>query len=77
MPPAGRFAEELKLFEQHRAEWLINHPGAYVVIQGTVILDGFFNSYADALKAGLERFGVRRDFLVKQVWRTEPVYFVS
>ncbi|HEY6252751.1 MAG TPA: hypothetical protein VI685_22570 [Candidatus Angelobacter sp.] len=71
------FAEELKVFEQHREEWSRAHPGEYVVIQDDVIVDGFFGTYAEALKAGLQKFGVRRSFLVKQVWMTEPVYFVS
>jgi hypothetical protein len=70
------FDLELKLFEQHRAEWSRSHPGEYVAIQDNTIA-GFFASYADAFKAGLQRFGVRRSFLVKQVWMTEPVYFVS
>jgi hypothetical protein len=48
-----------------------------VVIQDDVVLQGFFKEYADAFKAGLQMFGVRRPFLVKQVWITEPVYFVA
>ena len=77
MTPTGPFETELKLFEQHREEWSRSHPGEYVVIQDDVIVDGFFGTYAEALKAGLQKFGVRRSFLVKQVWMTEPVYFVS
>jgi hypothetical protein len=71
------FSTELEVFEQHRGEWSRSHPGEYVAIQGDVIIDGFFGTYADALSAGLQTFGVRRSFLVKQVWITEPVYFVS
>ena len=71
------FSTELKLFEERRQEWSRSHPGKYVVIQDDVILDGFFGTYAEALKAGLASFGVRRGFLVKQVWVTDPVYLVS
>lgn len=71
------FSTELRVFEQHREEWSHSHPGKYVAIQDDVIAEGFFNTYAEALKAGLQKFGVRRGFLVKQVWITEPVYFVS
>lgn len=71
------FSTELKLFEQHRQEWSHSHPGEYVAIQDDVIAEGFFSTYGEALKAGLQKFGVRRGFLVKQVWVTEPVYFVS
>jgi len=70
------FDQELKVFEQHRAEWSNSHAGEYVAIQDETIA-GFFTSYADAFRAGLQRFGVRRGFLVKQVWITEPVYVVS
>jgi hypothetical protein len=77
MATTGSFAKELNVFEQHRQEWLRSHPGKYVVIQDDVIAEGFFSTYAEAFKAGLQNFGVRRGFLVKQVWVTEPVYLVS
>lgn len=71
------FSEELKVFQQHREEWLRSNPGKFVVIQDSVVADGFFGSYAEAVRAGLQKFGVSRSFLVKQVWITEPVYVVS
>ncbi|HXM20717.1 MAG TPA: hypothetical protein VN948_05590 [Terriglobales bacterium] len=77
MATSGPFSAEIKVFEQHRAEWLHSHPGEYVAIQDDIIVEGFFGTYAEAFKAGLQKFGVRRGFLVKQVWMTEPVYFVS
>lgn len=76
-PTAELFETELRVFEQNRKEWSDAHPGEYVVIQDGAVLDGFFKEYADAFKAGLQRFGVRRPFLVKQIWITEPVYFVA
>jgi hypothetical protein len=77
MASAAAFSVELTVFEQHREEWSRSHPGEFVAIQDEVIAEGFFGTYADAFRAGLRRFGVRRGFLVKQVWVTEPVYFVS
>jgi hypothetical protein len=77
MATSSPFAAEIKVFEQHREEWLHSHPGEYVAIQGDIVVEGFFDTYAEAFKAGLRMFGVRRGFLVKQVWITEPVYFVS
>ena len=77
MADSGPFAVELKVFERHRQEWSRSHPGEYVAIQDEIIAEGFFSTYAEAFKAGLKRFGVQRGFLVKQVWMTEPVYFVS
>jgi hypothetical protein len=77
MAPTGTFSDELKVFEQHRQEWSRSHPGQFVVIRGDEIADGFFGTYADALRAGLKRFGVQSGFLVKQVWVNEPVYCIS
>lgn len=77
MASTGPFSKELTVFEQHRQEWCSSHPGAYVAIQDERVAEGFFSTYAEAFKAGLQKFGVRRPFLVKQIWVTEPVYFVS
>ncbi len=76
MAPPSHFSAELGVFERHRREWALSHPGEFVVIQDGVIAEGFFGTYAEALKEGLRRFGVRREFLVKQIWVTEPVYLV-
>jgi hypothetical protein len=46
------------------------------VIQDGIIAEGFFGTYAEALRVGLKKFGVNRPFLVKMVWITEPVYLV-
>lgn len=77
MAATSLFSAELRVFEQHRDQWSHSHPGKYVAIQDDVIAEGFFSSYEEAFKAGLRKFGVIRGFLVKQVWVTEPVYFVS
>lgn len=77
MANIGLFSKELTVFEKHRKGWSRSHPGEYVVIQDDVIVEGFFSTYAEALKAGLKKFGAHRNFLVKQIWKTEPVYFIS
>lgn len=77
MVPTRKFSEELGVFEQHRDEWVRSHSGAFVAIQKDVIVEGFFPTYADALKAALQKFDIRRDFLIKQIWMTEPVYVIS
>jgi len=77
METATPFETELRVFEQHRQEWSRSHPGEFVVIQGEEIADGFFGTYADALRAGLQRFGASNEFLIKQVWTIEPVYYIS
>ncbi len=77
MSPAEALSKELAIFDENRATWSDSHPGQYVVIQDNTVLPEFFDSYADAFRAGLKSFGARRGFLVKQVWMTEPVYLVS
>lgn len=71
------FSIEFDVFDQHREEWSRSHLGKYVVIQDGRFLDTFFDNYADAFNAGLREFGVARTFLVKQIWVSEPVYFVA
>lgn len=73
----GSFSEELKVFQAHREEWVRTNAGKFVAIQDSVVADGFFSTYAEAVKAGLGMFDIRRGFLVKQIWMTEPVYVVS
>jgi hypothetical protein len=73
----GTLSRELGVFQEHLNAWCQSYPGKFVVIQDDVVVDGFFGTYAEAFTAGLQRFGVRRSFLVKQVWVTEPVYFIS
>ena len=75
MSSSPLLAAELEVFRNHHAEWLRNHAGTYVAIQGEQV-EGFFESYADAFKAGLARFGAQQNFLITQVWQAEPVYFV-
>ena len=77
MAVAAPLETELQVFEEHRQEWSAAHLGEYVVIQDGRVLEQFFNEYEDAFRAGLREFGVKRNFLVKQIWIVEPVYFVA
>ena len=67
--------KELQVFEQHKQEWVRSNLGEFVVIAGTTIA-GFYPDYESAFKAGLHKFGVRGNFLIKQVWAEEPVYLI-
>jgi len=66
---------ELRVFENHRREWLRAHLGKFVVI-GKGKVAGFFDDYESALQAGLQKFGLNSEFLVKQVAAEEPVYLI-
>jgi hypothetical protein len=68
-------AIETKVFQDHRDEWLRDYAGRYVAIRDEEVA-GFFDSYGEAFTAGLQRFGSKQNFLIQQVWQTDPVYFV-
>ena len=71
----SRLATELEVYAAHKNEWLQEHSGEYVVVKGSTVL-GFYAAWEQALRAGVEAFGVREDFLVRQVLAREPVFFV-
>ena len=73
---AVAFARELEVYRQHQSEWIGDHDGSFVAIQGDQV-GGFYNSYAEAFRFGLARFGAENEFLIKQICLTEPVYFIS
>ena len=70
-----RLAGEIGVYALHKAEWLKQHPGQYVVIKDKTILD-FYPSFEAAYRAGAATWGINTDFLVKQVLEHEPVFFV-
>jgi hypothetical protein len=77
MAVASPLEIELKVFEDHRRDWAQAHLGKFVVIRENNFLKAFFDEYEDAFKAGIKEFGAERNFLIKQIWKTEPVYFVA
>jgi hypothetical protein len=66
---------ELRIFEERKSEWLRSHLGDFVVIAGTTVA-GFYSDYEKAYNAGLQRFGIQGEFLVKQLCTEEPVYLI-
>jgi hypothetical protein len=77
MTVASPLKIELRVFEDHRWEWAQSHPGKFVVIREDTVVNQFFDDYEDAFRAGIQQFGAERNFLIKQIWKTEPVYFVA
>lgn len=65
---------ELRVFQQHKKEWLQFHAREFAVIGATTVA-GFYPSYETAFCAGLKNFGAK-DFLIKQIWAEDPVYFI-
>ena len=66
---------ELRVFEQHKQDWVRSHPGEFVVIVRASVA-GFYPDYESAFKAGLQATGIDGSFLVKQVYAEEPVYLI-
>ena len=50
---ASPFSDELRVFQEKRDEWVRSNLGKFVVIQDSTVAEGFFNSYSEALQAGL------------------------
>ncbi len=71
----SRLTVETELYETHKAEWLQSHRDQFVVVKGTDLL-GFFVEFHDAYYAGVEKYGINTDFLVKRVVPQEPVFVV-
>jgi hypothetical protein len=71
----ARLAVELEYYSQHKDRWLKEAPGKYVVIKAADVL-GFYETFEAAYRAGAAAYGIRTDFLVKQILEHEPVFFV-
>ncbi len=67
--------KELRIFEQHKSEWLQSHSAEFVVIVGDSVV-GFHVDYEAAFKAGLSAAGLGNNFLLKQVCAEDPVYLI-
>ncbi len=66
---------DFEIFEKRRLEWSRKYEGKYVVMHNGHAL-GFFDNYADAMHAGITKFGVQTEFLVQQVCEEEPVFVI-
>lgn len=67
--------KELTFYATNKHEWLSTHLNQFVVIAGEQVA-GFFTDYESAFKAGIRTFGIKSQFLIKQVCAAEPVYVV-
>jgi hypothetical protein len=67
--------EELSLYEAMKSEWLKSHSGEFVLINDRVPA-GFYPTYEKAFEVGLEKFGIKTEFLIKQVLEQEPVFVI-
>jgi hypothetical protein len=70
-----RLRAELEFYERHKEEWLKSRRDQFVVIKGSDLL-GFYADFHNAYLAGVGKFGMNTDFLVKRVVLHEPVFVV-
>ncbi|HMC30179.1 MAG TPA: hypothetical protein VKL99_05050 [Candidatus Angelobacter sp.] len=73
--PPPRLTAELELYEAHKSEWLKSHRDEFAVVKGNHLL-GFYANFHEAYSAGVEKYGINADFLVKRVVPQEPVFVV-
>jgi hypothetical protein len=66
--------QELETYKTKLAELTANE-GKFVLIHGSDVA-GVFDTYADAIKEGYEKFGLS-PFLVKQIHAVERIQFIS
>ena len=71
----NRLAIESALYEAKKSEWLQSHRDEFAVVKGKDLL-GFFSSFHEAYSAGVEKYGINTDFLVKRVVPQEPLFEV-
>jgi hypothetical protein len=65
--------KEYKVFCEHLKEFLPQRLNQFVLIKEDKVI-GFFNSYEDALRDGLKRFG-NVPFFIKVIQKDEEVHF--
>lgn len=74
VPPGNRTLEaEIKYYEEHRPEFLLNYRDRFLLIKG-MKLEGVYCTFQEALTEGARKFGFG-PFLIKQVVDPEPQAF--
>jgi len=71
----ARLILELEIYETQKAEWLQHHRDEFVVLKERELI-GFFPTFHQAYLAGVAKYGMETDFLVKRVVPQEPIFEV-
>ena len=66
--------QEYDFFLAHLEEFMKTHLHEFVVIKGEQVID-FFDSYENALRAGLARFGSQIPFFIEEVKKEEVIHY--
>ena len=62
----NQLPREFDFFRRHKADWLAQHRGQFVLI-GKQAFAGFHPTYEAALHAGTRIFGLAAPFLIEEV----------
>lgn len=69
------FLVERQVYEAHKQDWSRTKQGQFVVIRGDEVV-GFYNDYEEAFRAATAKFGFGVKLLIKQIYPTEPVFYI-
>lgn len=64
---AEKLQAENEIYEREKAQLLAAEGAGKFVLIGGGAVQGAWETYEDALKAGYEHFGLKADFLVKKI----------
>jgi hypothetical protein len=70
----AKLKAELDYYEKNRTDWLKEHEGKFVLIQGEKT-GGFFDTEHAAYEAGVDQFG-GTPFFIKQVTKEDTDNFI-
>ena len=76
MSTVTHLQKELETYETKKQALLSEGEGKFVAIHGDDVL-GVWDTYEDALKAGLAKCGPRTPFLVKQISGIDQILYIS
>ena len=63
--------KELEFFKKHKSEYLKTYMGQFVLISGESLL-GNYTTQQQAYESGIQKIGLNKPFLVKQVLPGDP-----
>ena len=66
--------QEYDFFLAHLDEFMKTHLDKLVLIKGEQVI-GFFDSYEEALRAGLAQYGSQTPFFIKEVQKEKVIHY--
>jgi hypothetical protein len=73
---SDRLKTERETYERRKNEFVAEHDGKFVVLQGESVL-GFYDTYEQALAEGYGKCGLCIPFAVTQISSSGHVHFMS